>query len=80
MVEEQMDPFFDGRRHAEIGVVVGFLLTIDLDDGLQDGAEDFLNHQRSLSRPTTPPIRQYGAFSYKFAGNACTNGDQSPVV
>lgn len=24
--------------------------------------------------------RQYGASSYEFAGNACTNGDQAPVV
>lgn len=80
MIEEQFDLFFDGLRHAEIGVVVGFLLTTSLDDGLQDGTEDLLNHERSLSRPTSPPIRQYDAFSYKFAGNACTKGDQSPVV
>ncbi|GIP36577.1 hypothetical protein J2TS4_57870 [Paenibacillus sp. J2TS4] len=59
---------------------MGFLLTSGLDDGLQDGAEDLQNHESSLSRPTSSPIRQYGAFSYKFAGNACTNGDQSPVV
>ncbi|NEW09246.1 hypothetical protein GK047_25110 [Paenibacillus sp. SYP-B3998] len=37
MVEEQIDLFLDGRRHAKIGVVVGFLLTTDFDDGLQDG-------------------------------------------
>lgn len=44
MVKEQIDLFFDGRRHKEIGAVVGFLLTTGLDDGLQDGAEDLLNH------------------------------------
>jgi len=36
MIMEQIELFFDGRRHAEIGVVVGFLLTTGLDDGLQD--------------------------------------------
>jgi hypothetical protein len=42
-VEVQIDLLFDGRQHADMGVVVGFLLTARLDDGLQDGAEDLLN-------------------------------------
>ncbi|MDY8025609.1 hypothetical protein [Paenibacillus polymyxa] len=45
MVKEQINLFIGGRRHAEIGVVMGFLLTTGLDDGLQDGAEDLLNHK-----------------------------------
>jgi hypothetical protein len=32
MVEEQLDLFVGGRRHAEIGIVLGFLLTTGLDD------------------------------------------------
>ncbi|WP_141680399.1 hypothetical protein [Bacillus sp. FJAT-26390] len=80
MVEEQIDLFFDRGRHAEIGVVVDFLLTTGLDDGLRDESEYMLNHERGISRQTSHPIRQYGALSYKFAGNVCKNGDQLPVV
>lgn len=42
MAEQQIDLFVGGRRHVEIGVVVRFLLTTGLDDGLQDDAEDLL--------------------------------------
>lgn len=44
------------------------------------GAEGLLNHEQQLIAADATLIRQFGAFSYKFAGNACTRGDQSPVV
>ncbi|MEW9698343.1 hypothetical protein [Paenibacillus sp. SI8] len=56
MVEEQIDLFVGGRRHVEIGVGGGFLLTTGFDDELKDGSEDLLNHAAYRGRRHTRSV------------------------